>query len=120
MIGLLAVSGLRLGEALGLDRDDVDLDDGALHVCGKQGKQREVPVHDSATAALGRYAGCVTAAGRAEHGRVLPLHARRAAHCRGGPRHVPRADPQAGLEDAVSAYAPPARPPPLVGRPHVA
>jgi len=45
LIGLLAVTGLRLGEALSLDREDVDLDDGALRVRGKQGKQREVPLH---------------------------------------------------------------------------
>jgi integrase/recombinase XerD len=56
LIGLLACSGLRLGEALALDRDDVDLDDGALRVRGKQGKQREVPLHHSTVEALGRYA----------------------------------------------------------------
>jgi len=32
VIGLMATTGLRLGEALGLDRQDVDLTDGALHV----------------------------------------------------------------------------------------
>jgi integrase/recombinase XerD len=32
LIGLMAVSGLRAGEALGLDRGAVDLQDGALHV----------------------------------------------------------------------------------------
>lgn len=56
MIGLLACSGVRLGEALSLDRKDVDLDDGALRVRGKQGKQREVPLHHSTVEALGRYA----------------------------------------------------------------
>ncbi|MCA1699632.1 MAG: tyrosine-type recombinase/integrase [Actinobacteria bacterium] len=56
LIGLLAVSGLRAGEALGLDRQDVDLDDGALHVrAAKQSKQREVPLHDSTTEALREY-----------------------------------------------------------------
>ena len=35
LIGLLAATGLRLGEALGLDRNDVDLDDGVLRVRGK-------------------------------------------------------------------------------------
>ena len=33
VIGLMATSGLRLGEALALDRQDVDLHDGALHGC---------------------------------------------------------------------------------------
>jgi integrase/recombinase XerD len=53
IIGLLAVSGLRAGEALGLDRGDVDLHDGVLHVrAAKQSKQREVPLHDTTTTAL--------------------------------------------------------------------
>jgi integrase len=56
LIGLLAVSGLRRGEALALDRADVDLDDGALHVrAAKQSGQREVPLHDSTTRALREY-----------------------------------------------------------------
>lgn len=56
LIGLLAVTGLRLGEALCLDRHDVDLKCGTLHVHAKAGKQREVPIHDSTTVALGTYA----------------------------------------------------------------
>jgi len=56
IIGLLAVSGLRAGEALGLDRGDVDRQDGAIHVrAGKQAKQREVPLHDTTTRALREY-----------------------------------------------------------------
>lgn len=57
LVGLLAVSGLRIGEALRLDRDDVDLDDGVLHVRQtKFGKSREVPLHASTAAALAAYA----------------------------------------------------------------
>jgi integrase len=57
LIGLLAVSGLRPGEALALDRQDVDLRHGVLHVrAGKQHKQREVPLHDSTVSALRQYA----------------------------------------------------------------
>jgi integrase len=57
LIGLMAATGLRLGEALGLNRLDVDLDDGALHIrSSKQQKQREVPLHQSTTEALTRYA----------------------------------------------------------------
>ena len=56
VIGLLAATGLRLGEALGLDRQDVDLDDGVLRVRGKDDKQREVPLHQSTTRALADYA----------------------------------------------------------------
>ena len=39
-----------------LDRADVDLADGALHVRAGQTKQREVPLHQSTTEALGEYA----------------------------------------------------------------
>jgi integrase/recombinase XerD len=42
LIGLMAATGLRLGEALRLDRSDVDFDDGVLRVYGKLGKEREV------------------------------------------------------------------------------
>ena len=57
LIGLMATTGLRLGEALGLDRRDVDLKDGALQVrAGKQQKQREVPLHPTTTEALREYA----------------------------------------------------------------
>jgi integrase/recombinase XerD len=56
IVGLLAVSGLRVGEALGLDRGDVDLHDAALHVRAAKGaKQREVPLHDNTTRALRDY-----------------------------------------------------------------
>lgn len=57
LIGLLACSGLRLGEALGLQRRDVDLDHGVLDIRGaKRRRQREVPLHEGAVDALGRYA----------------------------------------------------------------
>jgi integrase len=57
LIGLLAVTGMRPGEAIGLDRADVDLRHRVLHVhAGKQRKQREVPVHDSTIGALRDYA----------------------------------------------------------------
>jgi integrase/recombinase XerD len=56
VIGLMAASGLRTGETIGLDRADVDLNDGALHVrAGKRSKQREVPLHESTTEALREY-----------------------------------------------------------------
>ncbi|MGB0095455.1 MAG: tyrosine-type recombinase/integrase, partial [Solirubrobacteraceae bacterium] len=46
LIGLLAVSGLRVGEAIGLDRDDVDDRDGLVRVInGKFGicRNRHIP-----------------------------------------------------------------------------
>jgi integrase len=57
LFGLLAASGLRLGEALGLDLADVDLENGILAVRkGKFGKSRFIPLHESARLALWRYA----------------------------------------------------------------
>lgn len=57
LFGMLAATGFRLGEALALDRDDVDLRDGVLTVRrAKFGKSRFVPVHDSTRRALRRYA----------------------------------------------------------------
>ena len=56
LIGLLAVTGMRPGEALALDRQDVDLRHGVVHVrAGKQKKQREVPLHKSTVRALRDY-----------------------------------------------------------------
>ncbi|MDO8477073.1 MAG: tyrosine-type recombinase/integrase [Candidatus Rokubacteria bacterium] len=56
LVGLLAVTGLRIGEALRLDRDDVDLVDGVLVIrLSKFGKSREVPLHPSTVDALAAY-----------------------------------------------------------------
>ncbi len=58
LVGLLYVTGIRIGEALRLDRDDVDLAGRVLMVRGsKFGKSREIPVHDSTARALRTYAG---------------------------------------------------------------
>lgn len=57
LIGLLAATGLRPGEALALDRSDVDLDSGILAIRQtKFGKSRFVPVSDTTRAALQDYA----------------------------------------------------------------
>lgn len=57
LLGLLWVTGMRVGETLRLDRDDVDLTHGILVVRkSKFGKSREIPVHESTTAALHAYA----------------------------------------------------------------
>lgn len=56
-LGLLAVTGLRVGEAIRLHRDDVDLKQGLLRIRQtKFGKNRFVPLHLSTTRALARYA----------------------------------------------------------------
>ena len=57
LIGLLAVSGLRLGEAIRLDRADVDVRHGLLRILdSKFGKSREVMLHDTTMRALDKYA----------------------------------------------------------------
>lgn len=57
LFGLLAVTGMRIGEALGLDRADVDLDLGLVTVRRAKGnKSRLVPLHASTQQALRRYA----------------------------------------------------------------
>lgn len=57
LIGLMACTGLRTGEAMRLDRDDVEFDDDLLTVRNsKHGKSRLVPLHPSTTAQLRGYA----------------------------------------------------------------
>jgi len=56
LIGLLAATGMRVGEAIALDRRDLDAEQGALLVRhGKFGKSRELPLHPSTVEALARY-----------------------------------------------------------------
>ena len=55
-LGLLAVTGMRVGEAIRLDRTDLDSSDGLLVVrTSKFGKSRELPLHPTTVAALHRY-----------------------------------------------------------------
>lgn len=55
-LGLLAVTGMRMSEAIQLDREDVDLSLGVVHVRqAKLGKSRVLPIHPSTREALGRY-----------------------------------------------------------------
>lgn len=57
LIGLISVAGLRAGEAVRLDRDDVDLDEGLLTIRNsKFGKSRQVPLHPTSVEALAAYA----------------------------------------------------------------
>lgn len=56
LLGLLAVSGLRISEAIGLKPEEVDLSEGVLTVRGaKLGKSRLVPLHDSTQRVLADY-----------------------------------------------------------------
>ena len=56
LIGLLAATGMRVGEAIGADRDDLDLKPEVLVVKqGKFGKTRALPLHASTVTALADY-----------------------------------------------------------------
>jgi len=57
LFGLLAVTGMRVGEAIALDRQDTDLTDGILMIRqAKFGKSRLVPLHASTVDVLRHYA----------------------------------------------------------------
>jgi integrase/recombinase XerD len=57
LFGLLAVSGMRIGEAIALEREDVDLEAGLITIRKAKGDRvRLVPLHPTATEALCRYA----------------------------------------------------------------
>jgi integrase/recombinase XerD len=55
LLELLYASGLRISEALGLDRVDLSLGEGFVRVIGKGDRERLVPVGDVALGALRRY-----------------------------------------------------------------
>lgn len=60
LFGLLAVTGMRLGEAIALQRDDVDLDDGVITIrahVAKLERARLVPLHQTTVRVLERYVG---------------------------------------------------------------
>ena len=57
LFGLLAVSGMRIGEAVALEREDVDLDAGLITIRKAKGdRARLVPLHLTSTEALRLYA----------------------------------------------------------------
>jgi len=57
LFGLIAVTGLRISEALSLDRDDIDFTQDIVMVRnGKSGKQRIVPFSESTSSKLQSYA----------------------------------------------------------------
>ena len=94
LLELLYAAGLRISEALGLDREDLSLDGGFVRVIGKGDRERLVPVGEVALDWLERYLDYVRPAWLALH-HVEPL--------RGGPlflsRPRPTAGPPAGLGD---------------------
>ena len=55
LLELLYACGLRVSEALGLDREDISMADATVRVIGKGDRERRLPVGDVALAALRRY-----------------------------------------------------------------
>jgi integrase len=55
LIGLLAATGMRSGEAFALDVEDIRSNERLMMVTGKYGKQRLVPLHATTVAALETY-----------------------------------------------------------------
>ena len=111
LLELLYAAGLRISEAIGLDRDDLSVDGAFVRVIGKGDKERLVPVGDVALDWVGRWM-----AGP----RVMLLALGQAAPARGGPLFlgdrgrrlarqqawaaVKRAAARAGLAERVSPH----------------
>jgi integrase/recombinase XerD len=55
LLELLYACGLRVSEALNLDRDDLSLESATVRVIGKGDRERRLPIGDVAVAALRRY-----------------------------------------------------------------
>jgi integrase/recombinase XerD len=79
LLELLYSSGLRISEAVGLDREDLSLEEGLVRVVGKGDRERQVPVGEVAVAWLKRYV---------DGPRQAWLEAAPGAHARGGPLFV--------------------------------
>ena len=81
--GLISVTGMRVGEVLSLDLEDVDLDLGVITIRNaKFGKSRLVPVHETTRIALQRYRAERDAflAGRIVKAFFTSTHGRRVGH----------------------------------------
>lgn len=55
LLELLYASGLRISEAVGLDGDDLSLEEGLVRVIGKGDRERQVPIGEVALTWLSRY-----------------------------------------------------------------
>ena len=110
LLELLYASGLRVGEALGLDREDLSLEGAFVRVIGKGDRERLVPVGEPALEALARYLEGVRPAWLARAGAVsrggplfLTPHGRRLDRM-GAWRAIQRAALRAGLASHVTPH----------------
>ena len=71
LLELLYASGLRISEAVGLDREDLSAEQGTVKVVGKGDRERQVPVGEVALDWLGRYVSDVRPGWLALHEREL-------------------------------------------------
>lgn len=96
LFGLLAASGMRVGEAIALGRRDVDLGAGVITIReAKFDRSRLVPLHPTTTAALGRYA--------AERDRLCPRPASGAFFVSGSGTALNRSDVSKTLRKITAA-----------------
>lgn len=96
LFGLLAVSGMRIGEAIGLDRDDVAFDTGVITIRhAKFDRSRLVPLHATTTAALRTYA--------TERDRLCPARASTAFFVSGAGTRLNRSDVAKTLKGITTA-----------------
>jgi len=84
LVELLYGAGLRVSEAIGLDKNGADLDDRLVRVVGKGGKERVVPIGRAAVEALRRYLSRGRPHLDSRHRRELFLNARGGALTRAG------------------------------------
>jgi integrase/recombinase XerD len=99
-------AGLRISELVGLDVDDVDLEEGSVRAFGKGSKERVVPLGRPAGDAIARYlkAGRPALAGRSSRG-ALFLNQRGGRLTRQGCAKLLRANVQrAGIRKRVTPH----------------
>lgn len=82
LIELLYATGLRVSELIGLTVHAVMSDDRVLMVKGKGGRERIVPISPAASAAIGRYLGCLKPRSGSKMHWLFPSH--------GGAGHLTR------------------------------
>ena len=109
LVGLLAVTGMRIGEAIALDRGDVVLAQGGCGATASSASHRRAPAAATTVEALRRLpASCATGYARARHDGVLRLPDGDQAALLQRPTTLHRLARQAGWHAAVGALPAPA------------